>query len=62
MQLFRMLKLFVMLFIVNFLFCWIFTSDWGLGPIVRIVSFLGGLLLISLLGIIGLERVSEKNQ
>lgn len=47
----KILYFIAFLFLATCLFCWIFTSHWIFGPIVTIASFLGGLLLISLVSL-----------
>lgn len=51
MGLFKFIQLITFLFLATCLFCWMFTSNWIFGPIVTLVSFLSGLLLIGFLGI-----------
>jgi len=53
---FKAIKLIVVLFVATCLFCWMFTAHWIFGPITTIVSFVGGVLLISLLGMLILEQ------
>jgi hypothetical protein len=48
----KFIKLIASIFLITYLFCWIFMTHWVFGPIVTIVSFLGGLALISYLGVL----------
>jgi hypothetical protein len=47
----KLVKLIAIIFLVTYLFCWIFITHWVFGPIVTVVAFLGGLALISYLGV-----------
>ena len=44
----------VILFFTTALFCWAFTTDWGLGPISHLVFFFGGIIGIGFMGIFSL--------
>ena len=37
------------------LFCWLFTSNWGLGPVCHLAFFLGGFLFLGLVGVASLR-------
>jgi apolipoprotein N-acyltransferase len=55
MDLFKPVRLIFTLFWATYLFCWIFTSHWNFGPIFTVVCFLGGVLLISLIGVLMMQ-------
>jgi hypothetical protein len=57
----KLFNLLGFLFIATCLFCWLFTSDWIFGPIVTIASSLGGLLLISWLGVLVIDSDRDIN-
>ncbi|WP_193200546.1 hypothetical protein [Nostoc sp. MG11] len=48
----KVIELIVVIFLATCLFCWLFTSYWFFGPIMTVVYFLGGLLLISVIGVL----------
>ncbi|OKH34316.1 hypothetical protein NIES2101_39125 [Calothrix sp. HK-06] len=43
----KFVELVIALFLAACLFCWLFTSHWIFDPIVSVICFLGGILLIS---------------
>lgn len=45
----------LILFILNCLFCWLLTADIGFGPVLYLVSFFGGIFLISIAGVATLK-------
>lgn len=59
MDMMKIIYFIVFLFLATCLFCWILTSHWIFGPIVTLVSFLSGLLLISLVGLAIIEQEQE---
>lgn len=50
-----LIKSILVLFVVDCLFCWMFTSRWMFGPVITIVCFLGGVLFIGCLGVVALK-------
>lgn len=59
MELLRAIRLIGILFVATCVFCWVFSSNWIFGPIVTVVGFFGGMLLISLLGVMLIEADQE---
>lgn len=57
----KLFNLLGVLFVSTCLFCWLFTSNWFLGPIVTIASSLGGVLLISWLGVLVIDSDRDIN-